>query len=439
MKRTRYQIIRQLYSYSAVLLLAILSSCEKAGFSYNNIVDNNQQTDYILSDTLTVQVSTIKQDSIPTSGTGVLLTGRKADKYFGTTTIQSYFQIAQPPATDIPKTGSQFDSLRLIMHPNGYVAGDSLIEQSFEVYRVINTIQIAKNLYYLYNNNSFPTEATPLGSFRGIIRPHTDKQLSIPLSADLGQQLFAMVRDKSPDVTDNAKFMDFFKGLNIRPTAKSATVSGFGAADTSLYVRLYYHVNELITTVKYIDLKMQAPNLQFNQAITDHTGTPLAPFNGNVNSLPSTATGNVAFSQPLMGAAIRIDIPYIKSLAFMGQYFKIMKVYLYLQPLSDSYIAPDRLPPRLAICQADKLNQVTDTLAYGELRIDKEFNVNTSYTFDITNYVIKEQTVTDYNSRSLFVTPSSMDVQTTLDRLAIGDQRNPKNKLKIQLYYLLYK
>lgn len=57
----------------ALLLVAAVSSCQKTGFTYNNIVDNNQNTDYVLSDTLSIQMKTIQQDSMPTSSSNVML------------------------------------------------------------------------------------------------------------------------------------------------------------------------------------------------------------------------------------------------------------------------------------------------------------------------------------------------------------------------------
>ncbi|MBS0026759.1 DUF4270 family protein [Chitinophaga sp. 22321] len=424
--------------FPALLLLAAISSCQKTGFTYNNIVDNNQATDYILSDTLTVQMKTVQQDSMPTSGSEVLLTGKRIDPLFGTSTLQSFFQIAQPASVEIPVNGSRYDSMVLIMHPNGYIAGDSLLQQEIQVYRVTEKIQTAQNFYYLYNSSNFKTESTPIGSFTGIIRPHTDKTVTVHMSDQLGGQLFAMLRDKSGDITANNTWLEFFKGLNVRGGANSQSVSGFAANDTSLVMRLYYHINEQITTVKYVDFKMQASNLQFNRVVTDRTGTPIAALTGNVKVLPSASTGNQGFAQPITGAAARIDIPYIKNLSGLGQFFKVMKVYMTLKPVSGSY-QNDRLPPRVALCEVNTLNQVTDTLTYGQLTIDHQLNENTNYTFDITNYVIKQQTVTDINSRGLLLTPSATDGRTTLDRLVIGDQQNLKNRVKIQLYYLLYK
>lgn len=424
--------------FPAILLVAAVSSCQKTGFTYNNIVDNNQNTDYILSDTLTVNMKTIQQDSVPTSGQAILLAGKRRDPLFGTSTIQSYFQIAQPAAVDIPISGSRYDSMVLIMHPTGYMAGDSMQAQQFQVYRVTSTIQTAKDFYYLYNSSSFSTESTPIGSFNGVIRPKTDKTVTIPMSDQLGNQLFTMLRDKSPDITANNTFLEFFKGLNVRGGPNSPAVTGFAATDTGLVMRLYYHVNEIITTVKYVDFKMQASNLQFNQVTVDRAGTPLATLTNTMRELPSASTSNQGFTQPLTGSAIRLDIPYIKNLVYLGQFFKVMKVYMSIKPINGTYI-DDRLPPRMVLSEVNKLNQVTDTLTYGQLTIDQLYNKNTNYTFDITNYVIKEQTVTDVNSRGLLLTPSATDGRTSLDRVVVGDQKNTQNQLKIQLYYLLYK
>ncbi|CAL1520082.1 DUF4270 family protein [Chitinophaga sp. MM2321] len=430
---------RSIFKYlPGVLLVAAFSSCEKAGFTYNNVVDNNQATDYILSDTLSLTMKTIRYDSIPTSGAATLLTGIKTDPLFGTTTATSFFQLLQPATIDIPVHGSQYDSMSLIMHPNGYMSGDSTIPQDLRVYRVTEKIQPAKNFYYLYNNSSFSTETNPIGSFTGIIRPGTDKIISVKMSDILGNQLFTMLRDKSPDITASNTFLEFFKGLQVRPGPNSKAVTGFSAEDTSLTMRLYYHTNEIITTVKYVDFKMTTPELQFNQVSTNRTGTPIAALDGTEKELPSTQTGNVAFIQPITGVATRIDLPYLKSLPQLGQYFKLMKVIMTVSPANGSTIGY-RLPPNLVLCAVNKTNDVTDTLNYGTLTIDNMYNEHTTYTYDITSYCTAQLTATDNTARGLLLTTSGGEARTTLDRLAIGDQRNTKNKIKIQVYFLLYK
>ncbi|HVI47575.1 MAG TPA: DUF4270 family protein [Chitinophaga sp.] len=423
---------------AVIILMTVFSSCDKKGFVYDNIVDNDQSTDYILTDTLTVQMKTIRYDSVATSGAGALLTGIKTDPLFGTTNASSFFQLASPTDVNIPVNGAKYDSMALLLQPNGYVSGDSLIPQNLEVYRVTSVIQPAKNFYYLYNNSNFPTESTPLGTFTGTVRPHADKKISIRMSDNLGQQLFTMLRDKNPNITTLSNFLQFFKGMQVRPGAASRTMTGFRAEDTTVVLRLYYHINELITTVKYVDFKMDAPELQFNRVLADRSGTPLATLQGAVKELPSEQTGNAGFMQPVTGVATRIDIPYLKNLPFLGKFFRIMKVILVVKPVNGSS-GGDKLPQVMALCAVNKNNDVTDTLAFGSLVEDKQYNEYTNYSFDISNYCAKQITADDLGSRGLLLTPRSGDGKTTITNFTVNDKQARKNKITAQLYYLLYK
>ncbi len=438
---SRKAVRRQQSNVSYLLLLALLggiAACQKAGFSYDNVVDN-QQTDYILTDTLSVAMKTIRYDSVPTSGTGMLLVGTQSDPYLGTVTAGTYFQLIQPTGTNIPVNGSGFDSLRLLLRPTGYIAGDSLQPQSLQVYRVTQTIQFAKTFYNLYNNSNFATENTPLGTFTGVVRPKTDKTVRISLSDALGSQLFALLRDKKPEVSAGPNFLDFFRGLKIVPGPGSASLMAFMAQDTSLTMRLYYHINEIVPTAKYVDFKMNASELQFNQITTNRTGTPLEPLQGAVKELPSAATGNMSFTQSLTGVGTRIDLPYLKNMSQLGQFFKIMKVILTVYPAAGTFSGSSEIPANLALCQVDKTNNVTDTLSYGNLTVDNMYNENTYYTYDITNYCNTQLTADATATRGLLLTTPGGPGRNSFDRLVINDQQAPKKKIKIQVYYLLYK
>ncbi|NIG57173.1 DUF4270 family protein [Chitinophaga sp. Cy-1792] len=434
-KRLRSGLLRFV---PALLLMAAFSSCQKTGFTYDNIIDTNQNTDYILTDTLTVSMKNIQYDSVPTSGAGNLLIGKNTDPLFGTITTGSYFQIAQPVSFDIPEYGAAYDSLRLIMTPNGYVAGDTTIKQDFRIYRVLQTIQPAVNISYIYNNNTFQTETTPLGSFTGTIRPNVDNQIRVSMSDALGGQLFEMMRTKSADISQSNTWLEFFKGLNISGGPMSQSVAGYRAVDSSLYMRLYYHTNELITTVKYVDFKMTGSSVQFNNIAYNRSGTAIAGLSPTQRELPTSATNNTAYMQPSTGVSARLDIPYLKNLLQLGTYFSLQKVILTVEPIKGSY-SVYRLPPRLALCEMDQTNTVTDTLAYGNLVLDNMFNEHTYYNYDITSYCQKELTATSYTTRGLALTPSSGDAKSSLDRLVIGDQKNPTNKVKLSVYYLIYK
>ncbi|MBV7531854.1 DUF4270 family protein [Chitinophaga sp. sic0106] len=425
-------------SVTLLLLSAVLPSCQKTGFSYDNIIANNETTDYIISDTLSVEMKNIQYDSVPTSGSGAALIGRNNDLLFGKITSGTYFQIAAPASLDIPEFGASYDSMSLIMTPNAYYEGDTTAQQDLRIYRVQQTIQPATNFYYIYNNNSFKTETTPIGSFTGIIRPRTDKTISVPMSNTLGAQLFEMVRSKSADISTANTWQEFFKGLNIEAGPLSKAVTGFQAQDSSMYMRLYYHINEMITTVKYVDFKLTNNTVQFNHVSYDRSETAISTLGPTLKTLSTSSTNNTAYMQPITGVVTRLDIPYVKNLLQLGKYFQLMKVILTLKPIAGSY-TDHRLPPRLALCRMDNANNITDTLSYGTLVKDDMFNENTYYAYDITSYCKSELTADGLTTRGLALTPSSTDAKMTLDRLVLGDQKNSGSKLKIQVYYLLYK
>ncbi|SHM10715.1 protein of unknown function [Chitinophaga jiangningensis] len=425
-------------SLTLLLLSAVLPSCQKTGFTYDNIIDNNETTDYIITDTLSVEMKNIQYDSVPTSGSGAALIGRNNDPLFGKITAGTYFQIAAPASLNIPEFGASYDSMSLIMTPNAYYEGDTTAQQDLRVYRVQQTIKPATNFNYIYNNNTFQTETTPIGSFTGLIRPHTDKTISVPMSNTLGAQLFEMIRSKSPDISTANTWQEFFKGLNIEAGPLSKGVTGFQAQDSSLYMRLYYHINEMITTVKYVDFKLTNNTVQFNHVSYDRSETAISALGPAHKTLPTGSTNNTAYMQPITGVITRLDIPYVKNLLQLGKYFQLMKVILTLKPIAGSY-TDHRLPPRLALCRIDNSNNITDTLTYGTLVKDDMFNENTYYAYDITSYCKSELTADGLTTRGLALTPSSTDAKTTLDRLVLGDQKNTGSKLKIQVYYLLYK
>jgi len=434
-----------IYKYTGIwvlltllLLSAVLPSCQKTGFTYDNIIDNNETTDYIISDTLSVTMKNIQYDSVPTSGSGAALIGYNNDPLFGKITAGTYFQLAAPATLDIPEYGAAYDSMALILMPNTYYQGDTTRPQDLRIYRVQQTIKPATNYTNIYNNNTFQTETTPIGSYTGVIRPHTDKTISVPMSNTLGAQLFEMIRSKSADISTTNTWQEFFKGLYITAGPLSQAVSGFQAQDSTLYMRLYYHNNELITKVKYVDFKFTNSSVQFNHIDYDRSQTAISALGPTMRTLPTSSTNNAAYMQPITGVITRMDIPYLKNLLQLGKYFQLMKVILTLKPIAGSY-TDHRLPPRLALCRIDNANNITDTLSYGTLVKDDLFNENTYYSYDITAYCKSELSADGLTTRGLALTPSSGDAKTTLDRLVLGDPQNAGSKLKIQVYYLLYK
>jgi hypothetical protein len=429
------------------LLIAGAQSCDKAGFAYDNIVDNGA-TKYVVVDSVTMNMNTIFLDSIPTSDQSLALVGNNADPIYGNISASSYWRVRAYNGATIPDFAT-YDSLVMIMRPNNTgMYGDTTSLQDVSVYRVtedINTRQV-NNLGFLYSYDKFATDPTPLGSKKFKIRPSIDTIVRIKLDDALGLDLYQRCKVKSETVTDQIQFAKYFKGLSVQPNADSKLVSSF-RGDDSLTMRLYYHENSNLKITTTIDFPVYNQALQFNHIdVTRPAGSPLAALSSAHKSLPSTSSGNSTFAQPLTNLFTRIDMPYLKNISQLHKFFKVMRATLTVKPQKQTYLYPYNLPGKLALCEVNASNTITDTLIspstggvqYGNLVIDYAYNLSTAYTYDITNYCIAQMNAADDNLRGLALVQPQNTGRTRFDRVVLGDRNNKFNNLEIKIYYLSY-
>ena len=427
----------------AVLIVAANSACDKEGFDYD-ISGGQQQSSYIIADTLTIKMQTVRLDSVPTSGTGVMLCGKQQDPYFGSITTGSFFQLQLPSNKTLDATAT-YDYTELVLYTNRKLYGDSTKTQHINVYEVQQTIERNTNSAYIYSHNIFATSSTPLGTMQQVIRPNIDTVVKFRLPDTYGNPLFKLFKDKSTIISTQDVFMKYYKGLAIKPGDNSGNILGFHTGDTAVILRMHYHNKDLNFTDRFLDLNVYDQSVQFNQVSVDRSGTLLSALSPTNKSLLTTQTSNMSFIQPLSGIATRIDLPTLKNLASVGKYFQVMRASLTIQPVAGTYSDPYNLPPNLTICEVDQNNNVTDTLRsslgsamYGNLIIDNLYQTNTSYTYDITSYCINEIKSTDAYSRGILLIPPSSAYLSSFNRAVLGDSKHKKNKISVQVYYLLY-
>lgn len=428
---------------AAVLVAAAFGACDKEGFDYNLPGDGNE-TSYIIADSLTVDVRTLLMDSIPTSGTGVMLVGRTQDPYLGTTTAGGFFQLQLPADKTLDWTAT-YDYTELVVYTNRQLYGDSTRPQHINVHQVTQTIERGKNSSVLYSHNDFQVASQPLGSIQQVIRPNIDTVVKIRLDDSFGAPLFQLFKNKANEVSTQAIFLNYYKGLALKAGANSGNILGFHTGDTAVILRMHYHNKEIFFTDRHLDLNVYDQSLQFNQLFTDRAGTPLAPLTATNNILSSTQTNNMSFVQPLTGIVTRIGLPTLKNLAIVGKFFKVMRASMTIEPVAGTYNPPFTLPPALTLCEVDKNNYVTDTLRgaygesqYGSLIVDDLFQEDTRYTYDITQYCKNEIASPDAFTRQLILIPPGGSYYSSLGRAVLGDGKNKKYKISVQVHYLLY-
>lgn len=427
------------------LLITGAAACDKEGFLYDNITDESG-TEFLVTDTITMNMSTAYLDSVPTSNLGVALCGTADDPFFGKISATSYWQLKAFTGTAIPERAI-YDSLILVVHPKTQYYGDTTLTQHLEVYRVQEEIKRAGNSTFLYSRSSFATDPTPLGSRQMKIRPHRDSIFKIRLDDVLGKEFFTLCDKNSQTITNQLNFSRYFRGLALKPGANSQVITAF-RADDSLNLRLFYHTTPGEIVQAYIDFPVYNSALQFNHVdVQRPSGSPLATLSPTKKLLPSSAADNRMFVQPLTNIVGRIDFPYLHTFNQLSKFSKIMRATLTVRPEKATYKYPYVLPKNLVLGVIKDGNVIEDTLVspttgavqYGSLVIDPIYNETTAYTYDITNYCIAQLHSTDNSRRGLALLPPRSFGLTSFDRAILGDNRNTKNRITVQIYYLRYK
>jgi hypothetical protein len=426
------------------LLLTGASACDKTGFAYDNIVDDGA-TQYVVTDSSTMIMSSVFIDSIPTSNQSVALCGTHIDPVFGTVSASSYWQVKAFNGSTIPNL-AVYDSLVMVMRPNKVRYGDTAKVQDLSVYRVTEEIiRPIKNAYF-YSNYSFSTESDALGSKQFKVKPTYDTLIRIKLDDVLGKDLFTRAKSGVQSIKDQTQFLQYFRGLAIKPNAGSQIISSF-RADDSLLMRMYYHASANDQTTTSVDFALYNSALQFNHI--DYTrvpGSPLESLTKTNKKLLSTAAGNRTYIQPTTQVMTRIDIPYLKGLSQLHKFFKVMRATLTVRPIQATYQYPYALPSTLRLCQVNNENAITDSLISpstgalqtGNLVIDDMANLTTAYTYDITNFCIAQMAASTDNYRALgLIMPRDAGL-TNFSRVILGDKNSQFNKLEIKIYYLQY-
>lgn len=444
----------------ALLFLLAMASCEfDDSFRYNlgnDFVDD--PADVILVDTMTVRSFTVASDSFATSQADRLLTGRLENIYGVTTVSEAYFRL-DPGTKSSFHVSSSYDSIHLLVYPDGYLLGDTLQDGTFDVYRLSEDIVLNDDNGSIYNHQQFASDETPLATF-SINFENEVEEIAVPLPKSLGESLFSMVINRSDTIKDAELFKDFFKGLVIKPRQENRFIMGLKAASDSLSsprIRLYYHD---ITTSD--DLKIDFPiedtgdeisgtdlsNLYaFSYIENNYEGTIFEEVTaGPGEKLSATKTDHVSLLQAGSMLSTRIEIPGIDNLAYQLGKASIIKAELQLHPLSNTFDKKSDLPETLQMTLVWPNNNFYDGLyktgteeaAYGSLQFDNEFRDKSYYSYDITNYI---KTEFEENADPIY----SLMLYTPFDRnlpdvrqIILGDGFKSNHQLKLKVYLTNY-
>ncbi len=403
----------------------------------------------VMIDTLTVEMSTINFDSLITSGQSRILIGNYDDPILGKVKSNSYFQLSASSyalnnsGSDTETVNFVFDSISMILKYDNYYYGDTTQVQKFDIHRLTQKVKPNKDDDSFYNNSTLTYSDESLGTVSYKPRPIEKDSINIKMSKDFGDALFQKIKKREITGLDN--LTEYLKGLVLVPSSSnSSSVIGFHT--TTSKVRLYYskYQGDADADSFFIDFLMSNTATQFNSISLDKTGTIIQNLPVSTSKLSSSLTNKQGFIQSGTGVACRIDFPNIKQLKNISSNGAIVDAQMFIKPVNNSYSDKYPLADSLKVYVGDNLNRISGSLlnaagtaVYGTLsQKSDEFNENIGYTIPLGSFLQKEMLKASDSRSSLILTLPG--ISKSVNRLVLGDQKHPENKILIKIYYLSY-
>jgi hypothetical protein len=423
------------------LLSALCNSCSKVNeFSLgSDFVES--QTKMILTDTFSVDLSTVMLDSLSTSATGIALVGDYKDDECGKISCSGYFEVGLPTYPEI-SLDAVFDSCTFFLSYSRYFFGDTTALMSLSLHQLTENITLNSN-GYLNNISKFEYSKDAMSTRLFYPNPtSSDSIIRFPAN-EFGENLFTLFKNKDVNISNSDLFRDYIKGFVLTSgNNNNIAVLGFKTDSSHTFFTIYYHVTEETTVNHVIKVELSGETRQFNNIQHDFAKSSLAAIDSSANHrLLSSQSDNRSFMQAGVGLFPKIQFPTLQDI-FLKSRWKILKAELVIVPVKGSY-DHSSLPDDLYLYGTDKHNNNNGYLkdlsgkeVKGTFVLDKLFNENTSYTFDITNFITTELAdyYSDYNHGILLGIVQNK-LFSTIDRLEV-EGKTPRVKLK--LYYVTY-
>jgi len=436
-------------NFPLILVLGIsLFSCDSKKFDIGeDLID--AQSGITIIDTFRVKLSTVKLDSLPTSGTNQLLCGKYSTNLTGSTELIPYFnfdlgsQITSITEDDI------LDSITLELGYSGYYVGDTTQVQTFSLYRLTEYLDFVDDNNnsgdYIYNISSFPHEEIPLGRVSFYPRVSEDS-IEFRIDNTLASELINLVLTDANE-TDADKFNEYLKGFVLKSGSDSRSILGFTGDTSGVKLNIYTRVigPGESQKKKYI-LPLAAEGTRYNQAVSDRSNTAFAGLKIQDEEVPARNSGDRSFIAGSAGIVCRIDFPSLNDI-FIYDDRVMIKAQLVLIPALENDM--DFLPDALVFYASNKHNVVGSNLVTSSgsqpvpvqatLNRDKLYPENNYYIADITTYLTNEFAGNYYDTKNgLLITVPFSDLRTRADLMILNGENLERYKPQLKLYFLKY-
>ncbi len=424
---------RKLKSFAKLMLVMACVSCNDQASNLGADFVQNSAFDIGVTDTLTLNVSTVLFDSLRTSSPDKLLLGYHTDERLGSVTASPVFQLGAQSASQLDKNNTTYKALRLYFKTSGYYYYDTTATQSVSVYRIAEEIKLYSG--GKYNVSKFVNDPVALGSLSFQPRPlHNKDSLEIPLSDDLGKEIFKLLQEGDDKALQSSQFIKYFKGMVIKPDPQNTCFLGINPA---IELRVYYNDKSVLPSQERHVAYSTTGGIFFNSIVADRSSTSVKDLKTLTSPLSTTKTDNIAYMQSGTGLGFRVQVPHLRDLLITNANFSASSAVLEITPVKGYKTRTTPIPLALTGYIVDGLNSILSQSTYTATLVDDNENLerNIRYRVDITSF-INQQLQTDVNNENgLLFLINDTNFRNTIARIAVGDSKS-QYQMKLSLYFV---
>lgn len=437
-------LIKFLYLQFVLLSVLGLSSCQEGELDLgDDFISFPTYT--ALIDTVTIQLSTFKEDSVITSGTNHALIGFYHHPIMGGQEAKAYFSLNYPTDYSWDDEKQVFDSLVMILRTNAYSIGDTTINASFSAYRLNEQI-VTNTDGKLYSTSSFNYYPDAMAQKRFRPYPNQEKRLTMRMNDDFALEMIEFFKTYDNHTDKKNLFDEQFNGFVIQcDTNLTRAAIGFEVNDTACCLRMYSHTTGLEQKNIVDDFSLGNSTYQFNQLTSPNTSVIFNQPSNRKEVIKAKDSGNISLLQSGAGLKFRIDFPTLNNLLELKNMGYIIKAELRLKP-DMAIMRTSDLPETIYIGEIYRANEIWGYLTdsdgntlTSELHTDRVYHENTYYSFDLTSYINTrlQEDVVD-TDQGLAINLPDADMGSTFNWLAINGQSTSTNASQLLLYYYYY-
>lgn len=426
--------------YKAVVIAAFfLVSCNKKEQLGDDLYPTASISNAILSDTFSVDLSTVYTDSILANGPSSLLAGTYQDPVLGKISASSFFSPNLLNTIGINYgINPRIDSAVLVLKLT-QVYGDPATTQQYNLYRLSERLVDSPR----YSKDSASYEPTPIGSRSFTPAQFYNQNLTIRLPDSLGQEIINLPLSTTQSLE---AFANYIKGFALVPQAGNVSSTlGFSLISNQTFLQVYYKTGANDSLSSQIFPVGSNPN-NFNRIKHDKTGTLISGLTTQNQLINSSQTNHFAYLQSGTGLRLKVDFPSIKEFTkTVPENFFIVKAEI-VMPLNiadTGYVKPVKFA---SIYEATAENKIkTDangntiplyldghTSGASNAQTFTYFSGNDYYLINCTYYIDALVRGAKENTGLLIVPLSN---QVSLNRSFMYGRNNPDARPKLKIYY----